>query len=255
MSAVSSEAGIDLARRRQLAFGLRALMVGGVQARQHQVIIGAVRLQFHNGLVLADGQFQHLGGNIALLPIAQRPQIDFRQQLVSIQIVRVLLHTLLRGHDGFADVPGLEIEVGQMAVEVLRRGILVRAPSCTLQSPGWRTRCARRWSPSPRTHAPACSGNRRPAVSGVSFVAGLSLRRGVRPGQSVWRRAGHLRETSGRRETAWQTDKRTGQIDEAGMLMDWRFPVPDGWTRAFRAAWRYVHTAVPIRPAGRLLIL
>ena len=95
-------------------------MVQGVELAQQQTIFNVLGLDLDDFDVFVNGQVQHLLRRGIVLHVAQRAQVDASQQLMCFQVVGILLDHVLRGENGIANPPGLEVELRQSVVQIGR---------------------------------------------------------------------------------------------------------------------------------------
>ena len=103
----------------EFVFRFLQIVIQAVQASEKQVVVHAVGPQFHDLLVLLDGEFQNALRAVASLHIAERAEVNPAQQAAGFQVVGIALDDLLGFDHRIANPSGLGVELGEARGKVL----------------------------------------------------------------------------------------------------------------------------------------
>ena len=95
----------------EFTLGFLQIIVQAIEPAEQEVVVHIIGFDLDDFFVLLDSQLENVLGSIAIARhIAERPEINPAQQLVSFKIVRIPLQNVLGLDDGVANASSLDVE-------------------------------------------------------------------------------------------------------------------------------------------------
>ena len=111
-------------------------MSNALHSAEGQPSVGIARFLLDDFLVLLNSLLEHVLVDTALLRIADHPGVNASENAAGIRVFRVLFEVLFSLEHSFAQLAGLDVEVGQFLTEDGDRGVLFHGQAVVLDGLG-----------------------------------------------------------------------------------------------------------------------